>query len=464
MGFFNKKPKQTAEEVFEEGLKLCEAEKYKEAHQKFVKSAEMGFARGDYAVGVDYLRGEGVETDYEKALYYFKKAFDEGYEKAAEYLGMMYFCVGEFGLDEDQEEAFPYLKLAAESGDEISMFFLSKAYLGGIGCEMCTHLAGYWAQEAIEHGAETAYETLGVLCATGLYLSECPAYARYCFERLAQAAGNDDWEGVMPDYIDDFYDAIREASPVKPPRFSYVDAVEDFFKEENILMNCYVRGLEFVNGEDEDGNEVPVDAKEGERLLTIAADYGYGKAMTSLASRYLNTGKGYGVRYDEDGSVYAFGADTPKALKYYSLAARQGSEYALEALSMLYTYGDRDIEPNKEKAKEYWQLRYQLYGAEYIKEDILDDFDNYFQMMMSSFAREEAGKKYVGLGCSALLDGKKKEAKRNFQKAVNFKSGEGAYRLAKLWKDEGEMDSARLYMQKAIEWEYPGAKEAYQEL
>ena len=57
----------------------AEETSYKKAVEWFIKSAEQGYARAQYALGVCYEYGNGVEFSYVKAAEWYTKAAEKGY-------------------------------------------------------------------------------------------------------------------------------------------------------------------------------------------------------------------------------------------------------------------------------------------------------------------------------------------------------------------------------------------------
>ena len=47
-----------------------------------IKLAEQGYANAQYNLGVCYYNGEGVERDYEQAVYWYEKTAEQGQEFA----------------------------------------------------------------------------------------------------------------------------------------------------------------------------------------------------------------------------------------------------------------------------------------------------------------------------------------------------------------------------------------------
>jgi len=97
----------------------------------FKKAANQGNAKAEAYLGNIYLTtaimnailghqysnvyGEIIATkDYPKALYWFKKSAEQGYEKGEFHLGMMYG--NGLGVPQDYSKAVYWLKKAAEQG------------------------------------------------------------------------------------------------------------------------------------------------------------------------------------------------------------------------------------------------------------------------------------------------------------------------------------------------------------
>ena len=82
----------------------------------FRKAAEQGYGVGEYNLGLRYQQGEGVEKDYEQALYWYRKAAGQGMVNAMNNLGVMY-KYGQ-GVKKDYEQAAAWYKKAADKGNK----------------------------------------------------------------------------------------------------------------------------------------------------------------------------------------------------------------------------------------------------------------------------------------------------------------------------------------------------------
>ncbi|HCT66923.1 tetratricopeptide repeat protein, partial [Hydrogenobaculum sp.] len=87
---------------------------YQKALYWIKKAAHQGDALGEATLGHMYAEGLGVPQDYSKALYWFKKAAKQGLAQAENNLGYMY--AEGLGVPQDYNEAVYWLQKAAEQG------------------------------------------------------------------------------------------------------------------------------------------------------------------------------------------------------------------------------------------------------------------------------------------------------------------------------------------------------------
>ncbi len=448
---------------FEEGLALSNGGQFEAGHRIFEECAARGYARAYNAMGVDYREGEGVKADGHKAMECFVKAFEGGYPNAASNISFLYQLADDYGIEKDDDKAFYYTKAAAMNGDADCMGFLGQYYYRGIGCERNYKLAAYWSKKGYDGGSTIPNYILSQLFFYGDFYPDNMPYARFFLEKYA-AASNCDAEEFLPEIEDEedeeYFGPLNrrfmEVKAVEPHLPDFEDAAPDFFTAPDAEA-LYLEGIYYAHG-----HERAVDAAEAERLITLAADAGHSDAMFSLATKYLNTGDGDGVRYDEDGVVLAFGEDTDKALHYLTRSAAYGNIEAVRALAELYTFGEIDIEPNYERAKEYWLQTYKLTQDPDIKKN-LQNFDEFFQLSMSDFAREDAVEKYLTLGQRAVEAGDYEEAANHFKKAyTRFRSGEAAYRMATMMMEQDNYKAGVRWFTYAEELQYGDAFEQRQ--
>jgi hypothetical protein len=97
------------------------------------KAAHSGDARGQVLYGLCFFYGHGIEEDEEEAAKWFRLAAEQGNAQGQFSLGQCY--VGGSGIEEDEEEAVKWFRLAAEQGNADAQVALGQCYLGGSGNE-----------------------------------------------------------------------------------------------------------------------------------------------------------------------------------------------------------------------------------------------------------------------------------------------------------------------------------------
>jgi TPR repeat protein len=85
-----------------------------EALKWYRRAADQGYAKAQYALGLDYYGGSGVPKDAAEAAKWFRKAAEQGYAMAQSYLGWCY-AAGE-GVPKDAAEGVKWYRRAAEQG------------------------------------------------------------------------------------------------------------------------------------------------------------------------------------------------------------------------------------------------------------------------------------------------------------------------------------------------------------
>ena len=65
-------------------------------------------------LGYAYEKGEGVEQDYAQAVFWYRKAAEQGYAMAQNNMGIMYD--NGRGVDQDYDQAVNWYRKAAEQG------------------------------------------------------------------------------------------------------------------------------------------------------------------------------------------------------------------------------------------------------------------------------------------------------------------------------------------------------------
>jgi hypothetical protein len=80
------------------------------------RAAEQGNDRAQYSLGLMCINGQGIQQDYKEAMKWFRKAAEQGFASAQFDLGVMYHN-GE-GVSQDYVQAFKWFNIAGENGNE----------------------------------------------------------------------------------------------------------------------------------------------------------------------------------------------------------------------------------------------------------------------------------------------------------------------------------------------------------
>ena len=112
-----------------------------------------------YYSGIGFYKGEIVEKNYEKAVFWFLKAARQGDARAQFNLAFMY----EQGLGVDSQnydQAFYWYKKAAEQGDERAQYNVGYYYENGRGTSQNLSEAYNWYKRAADQGHQNAIDEL----------------------------------------------------------------------------------------------------------------------------------------------------------------------------------------------------------------------------------------------------------------------------------------------------------------
>jgi TPR repeat protein len=130
----------------------------KMACQWFGKAAIHGDADAQFALGLSYEFGKGVEQDYAIAVEWYKKAAEQGYSRAQRQLGHMYE-VGH-GVEINEKKSVEWYRKAAEQGYAEAQYYLGYMYYSGKGVEQDYKTSIEWNMMAAKQGYKYSYNGL----------------------------------------------------------------------------------------------------------------------------------------------------------------------------------------------------------------------------------------------------------------------------------------------------------------
>jgi uncharacterized protein len=128
-------------------------------------NAERGLARDQTILGILYEAGRGVDQDYEKAAFWYRKAAEQGDAQGQNHLGLVY-AAGR-GVELDHEKAAGWYRKAADQGLSVAQGNLGNCYASGKGVEQDYVLAASWYRKSAEQGHPKAQYNLASLLTSG---------------------------------------------------------------------------------------------------------------------------------------------------------------------------------------------------------------------------------------------------------------------------------------------------------
>lgn len=254
--------------------------------QRLYAQAEKGVAAAQNDLGYCFLYGNHVEQDDEQAMKWFRLAAEQGLAMAQHNVGLNYY--NGKGVEKDWVQAVEWFHRAAEQGVAESQFNLGVRYANGEGVDKDSVQAARWYRLSAEQGLAYAQFALG----------HCYYSGDGVEQDLEQAA---EW--------------YRKAA------------------EQGLDQAQYIMGLFCANG---DG--VEQDPAQAEEWFRKAAGQGLPEAQYSLGTRYYN---GDGVEQDPT-----------RAADWFRKAAEQGLAGAQFALGVCYYNGD-GVEQDLEQAEKW---------------------------------------------------------------------------------------------------------------
>ena len=146
------------EEMLAAGKAFCKGDgvetDYHKAMECFRKAADAGNAQAMYEIGSLYFYGKGVKKKYMKALDWYLKASENGYARAFYAIGYMFYegC----GVYQDYITALEWFRKAADKGDADAMFNIAVMYGKGQGVEQDEGGTLCWMRNSANAGNEQA--------------------------------------------------------------------------------------------------------------------------------------------------------------------------------------------------------------------------------------------------------------------------------------------------------------------
>jgi TPR repeat protein len=138
-------------------------------------------------IGNRFRKGEGEPRDYVKAVYWYRKAAQQGFAGAQNNLASMY--EHGLGVPKNESEAARWYRKAAENGNKHAQHSIGSMYLEGRGVPQNFIESAKWFQKAAEQEHSGAFRDLGEMYWKGLGVSKNTVLA-YMWLKLGSVYGD----------------------------------------------------------------------------------------------------------------------------------------------------------------------------------------------------------------------------------------------------------------------------------
>ena len=157
---------------------------YSQAVYWLRKAAEQGYADAQCNLGFCYGKGNGVPQSWSDAVYWYRKAAEQSNARAQYNLGL-YYEKG-WGVSQSWGDAVYWYRKAAEQGYADAQCNLGFCYNQGNGVSQNQSDAVYWYRKAAEQGNARAQCNLGICYGLGEGVSQNWSDAVYWYRKAAE--------------------------------------------------------------------------------------------------------------------------------------------------------------------------------------------------------------------------------------------------------------------------------------
>lgn len=302
----------------ERGIVHYEKKAYHRAFKLLLPLAKKGYATAQLYVGDSYANGNGVITDSEEAVKWYRAAADQELP-AAQY--RMYQCsFGGVGMERNIENAAKWCRKSANAGFEKAMFDMGMMYAEGLGVKQSAKSAFMWYRKGAERGYPPSLYQFGLFYKRGIGVEKDEDEASKWQDKAVSAwrerADAGDVESMI--YLGKLYmdGDIVELDKEKAVQWYRKAAESGNAHGQSRLAFCYHKG-----------EGVAVDNEEAARWMLKSAEQGVDReSQCTMGEFYLN---GIGVT-----------KDAKEAVKWFERSAERGLPKAKYSLAMCYLRGD----------------------------------------------------------------------------------------------------------------------------
>jgi len=278
------------------------------AAEVFTASAKNGDVDSYAALGNMYARGIHFNKDYEEAYKWLKLAADSEHPTAMFELAKFY--IEGYGIPKDEKVAISLLKRSSDLGEPSAQFFLGLIYqVGGFGLEINETEALNWFMKSARLGNSEAQVKVGDAYLDGVLISQDTNKA---FEYWLKSANNNNLEAI------------------KRLAVFYVDGIDDIEPNLELALEWTTKAAELDDTESQRnlgsgyliGTYGIVDYPKAALWSFKAAEKGDKEAQFALGIMYK---KGF----------FETGVDLEEAREWFALSAEQGFQSALDELELI---------------------------------------------------------------------------------------------------------------------------------
>ena len=311
---------------------------YQQAIYWYRKAADQGQINAQGNLGYLYVNGIGVTQDYSQAAYWYRKAADQGEMSAQASLGYLY--LDGKGVTQDYSQAVYWFRKAADQGEPYAMFNLAGCYYRGDGVSQDYKQAAYWYEKSADKGFMDAQAQLASMYRTGEGVSEDHVKAVKWYT-LAAEQGDflsqyllisyyEEGTHIAQDYAQAVYWSRKASEYVIDPDETYAYSYNVFVASAQCKLGYFY----------ENGLGVAQNYRQAIDLYWQSTETNdYSEAYFRLGACYEN---GRGVA-----------KDISKAITLYKLASKKNFHKASTRLGDLY-YEGLGVEKDYEQAAEYY--------------------------------------------------------------------------------------------------------------
>ena len=292
--------------------------------------AEEGDVDSQFLLGKMYQIGKGVEQDEETAEHWFKLATEQGHASAISFYrekfleqGLKYYH-GE-GVTQDFLKALENFKTAADRGNTIAMNLLGWMYGAVEGVDPDAKLAASWYLKSAELGYSSAQYNLAECYKNGMGVDKDLKEAMKWYQKAAKQ-GN---KRALPYLSDFFIEMLKKGQNLAEA----VEGVTELAENGDAIAQCELGKL-YVSGKG-----VERDPRTARRWFQESAEQGYARGQHNLGMCYQN---GTGVIKNDENAVL-----------WFKKAAEQDHAKAQRDLGNMYAFGKGVKKDNKMAADLY---------------------------------------------------------------------------------------------------------------